>query len=171
MNTRLRTAGKALSYTFGTVIPNITFTIIFITFSITIISRYALKMPVAWSYEVSILAYMWTMFFGVGKALSRDEHVVFSLVYDTMSPKMRSIFRIASNLIIIALLVIVFIPSVNSLASKRMVTGVLKMKFSLVFAPLIYMFAEIIIRSIMDLKKNVQNLRQGTDPDHGAHHL
>jgi len=52
-----------------------------------------------------------------------------------------------------------------------MVTGVLKMKFSLVFAPLIYMFAEIIVRSIIDLRKNLKNLRQGIDPDEGAHHL
>jgi len=171
MNIPWKRVGKAVSYTLGTVIPNITFTIIFVTFSITIISRYALKTPVAWAYEVSILAYMWTMFFGVGKAMAREEHVVFSLVYDTMTPAVRSLFRIASNVILIALLGIVFLPSVNSLLSKRMVTGVLKMKFSLVFAPLIYMFAEIIVRSIIDLRKNLKNLRQGIDPDEGAHHL
>ncbi len=171
MNTTLKKAGRAVSYTLGTVIPNITFSIIFITFSITIVSRYALKMPVAWAYEVSILAYMWTMFFGVGKALSRDEHVVFALVYDVMSPKMRSIFRVATNVIIITLLLIVFIPSINSLLAKKMITGVLKMKYTVVFAPLIYMFGEVIVRSIMDLIKQLKTLKAGKDPDEGAHHL
>ncbi len=152
--------GKGLVYVLGTVIPNITFTVIFVTFMITIISRYVLKAPVAWSYEISILAYMWTMFFGVGKAMTADEHVVFGLVYDSMKPRVQKIFKISANLLLIITLVVVFIPSIHSLLSKRMVTGVLKLPFSVVFAPLIFMFAEIIIRSIMDLVKNIKEVKE-----------
>ena len=74
---KLKRAGEILMYIMSTVIPGISFTIIFLTFMLTIISRYILKAPVAWSYEISILAYMWTMFFGVGRALKAGEHVVF----------------------------------------------------------------------------------------------
>lgn len=147
--------GKKGSYFFGTFIPNVTFVIIFLTFMVNIISRYVLKAPVAWTYEVSILAYMWTMFFGVGKAMIRDEHVVFGLVYDNMGPRFKLVFKITSNILLIILITIVFIPSVNSLISKKMVTGVLNLPFTVVFAPLIFMFAEIIIRSVIDLKKNL----------------
>ncbi len=159
----LRKIGKAAVYILGTVIPNITFTVIFVTFMVTIVSRYVLKTPVAWSYEVSILAYMWTMFFGVGRALTADEHVVFGLVYDSVRPGVRRIFRIAVNLLLIILLVVVFVPSIHSLMSKRMVTGVLKLPFSVVFAPLIYMFGEIIVRSIIELRKNILHLINKTD--------
>lgn len=157
----LRKIGKAVTYILGTVIPNITFVIIFLTFMITIVSRYVLKTPVAWSYEVSILAYMWTMFFGVGRAMAADEHVVFGLVYDMVGRRKKMIFRVLANLLMIVFLVIVFIPSIHSLLSKRMVTGVLKMPFSVVFAPLIYMFGEIIIRSIIDLMHNIKLIREG----------
>ncbi|MDC7239923.1 MAG: TRAP transporter small permease subunit [Spirochaetales bacterium] len=150
---------KGLTYFLGTIVPNVTFTVIFVTFMVTIISRYILKTPVAWSYEISILAYMWTMFFGVGKAMARDEHVVFGLVYDAVKPRTRLIFKISSNLILIILIAVAFVPSINSLLSKRMVTGVLKLPFRVVFAPLIYMFAEIIIRSLIDLKTNVLDLK------------
>ena len=155
--------GRKAGYILGTVIPNVTFIIIFLTFMLTIISRYVMKTPVAWSYEISILAYMWTMFFGVGKAMAANEHVVFGLVYDHMGPKMKLVFSITSNLLLIILLIVVFVPSIRSLLSKRMVTGVLKLKFSIVFAPLIYMFAEIIIRSVIDLKNNILDWKNGTE--------
>lgn len=146
-------------YLLGTIIPNLTFLLIFVTFMITIISRYLLRTPVPWAYEISILAYMWTMFFGVGKAMQNEEHVVFALVYDSVGPKLKIVFEILNSLILVILLVIVFLPSVNSLLSKKMVTGVLKLPYKVVFAPLIYMFAEMLIRSVMVSVKHLKNLR------------
>lgn len=151
----IRRISNTLSNLLGTIIPNISFTIIFLTFMLTIISRYVLRTPISWSYEISILAYMWTMFFGVGKALKRGEHVVFSLVYDKVSPKMQVVFLILTDILLIVLIGIAFIPSIHSLLGKRMVTGVLKMPYTVVFSPCIYMFAEIIIRSCIDLSKQI----------------
>ena len=150
--------GKKAADFLGIWIPNLTFGIIFLTFMITIISRYILKTPVAWSYEISILAYMWTMFFGVGKAMEADEHVVFGLVYDSAGPKTKIAMKILYNVILVALLCLVFFPSVRSLLSKKMVTGVLKLPFTIVFSPMIYMFAEIIIRSVLEIRKNILHL-------------
>ena len=79
--------GKKIVDFLGVFIPNITFLVIFLTFMVTIVSRYFFKTPVTWSYEVSVLGYMWTMFFGVGKAMEADEHVVFGLVYDAVKPR------------------------------------------------------------------------------------
>ncbi|WP_320123084.1 TRAP transporter small permease [uncultured Sphaerochaeta sp.] len=125
---------------------------------LTIISRYILKTPVTWSYEVSILAYMWTMFFGVGKALQQKEHVVFSLLYDHVSPRKQLIFDILSNLLIVLLIGIALVPSVNSLLQKKMITGVLKIPYTVAFAPLIYMFVNVMIRSIIELRVYVNEL-------------
>ncbi len=155
---RLCILGRKVMYFLDTILPNITFTIIFLTFMLTIISRYILKTPITWSYEVSILAYMWTMFFGVGKALQKKEHVVFSLLYDHVSPRKQLIFDILSSILIILLIGIAFIPSINSLMKKKMITGVLKIPFTVVFAPLIYMFANVIIRSIIELRSHLRDL-------------
>ena len=152
--------GKALMYLLGTVIPNLTFLLIFVTFMVTIVSRYVLKAPVPWAYEISILAYMWTMFFGVGKAMQNDEHVVFGLVYDHVGPKTKIVFEILSSLILGVLLIAVFIPSIHSLMAKRMVTGVLKLPYTIVFAPLIYMFAEMLIRSLLECRKHLKRIHK-----------
>ncbi len=152
---------KIIAEFLGGVIPNLTFIVIFVTFMLTIISRYILRAPISWSYEISILGYMWTMFFGVGKAMEADEHVVFGLVYDSLGKKAKVAFKIIYNTALVVLLGIAFLPCVDSLLSKKMVTGVLKLPYSVVFAPMIYMFAEIMIRCIIDIYKSIKGLKEG----------
>ncbi len=155
----IKKIGKAVMYLLGTVLPNLTFLLIFVTFMVTIVSRYVLKAPVPWAYEISILAYMWTMFFGVGKAMQNDEHVVFGLVYDHVRPGVKIVFDIISSLTLGILLITVFIPSIHSLLAKKMVTGVLKLPYTIVFSPLIYMFAEMLVRSLLDCWKHVKKFQ------------
>lgn len=127
--------GKKIVDFLGVAVPGITFMVIFLTFMVTILSRYLFKTPVTWSYEVSVLGYMWTMFFGVGKAMEADEHVVFGLVYDAVKPRTQFIFKVVYNVFLLILLVVCFVPCWHSLMGKQMVTGVLKLPYTVVFAP------------------------------------
>ncbi len=154
---RIKSAFDAIT----SVIVDTSFVIIFITFLLTIFSRYVFKKPITWSYEISVLAYIWTMFFGVGKAIEKDEHVVFGLVYDKVSPKGKLFFLVGYNALLVVLLALAFYPSLRSLLSKRMVTGVLKLPYKVVFAPFMYMFADILIRSLINIKKAVTSYRDG----------
>lgn len=160
--------GKKITDFLGFIIPNITFVMIFLTFMMTITSRYILRTPITWSYEISVLAYMWTMFFGVGKAMEADEHVVFGLVYDNLSNKGQVILKVIYNIALILLLGIALLPCIDSLLSKKMVTGVLKLPYTIVFSPMIYMFVEIIIRSILDIVKTIKNFMHSIENDKKA---
>lgn len=142
----IKKVGKKFVDFLGITVPTITFLIIFITFMIGIVSRYVLRKPVPWTYEISILAYMWTMFFGVGQAIRLDEHVVFGLVYDSVSEKIQRIFRIIYNVAIVILMSVALMPSLYSMLSKRGITGVLQLPYKWVFAPFFVMFLDIIIR-------------------------
>lgn len=157
--------GKKIVDFLGVVVPGITFMVIFLTFMVTILSRYLFKTPVTWSYEVSVLGYMWTMFFGVGKAMEADEHVVFGLVYDAVKPRTQFIFKVLYNAFLLILLVVCFVPCWHSLMGKQMVTGVLKLPYTVVFAPFMYMLAEVIIRTGINIKKafdDYKNVKGGT---------
>ena len=132
-------------------VTSASFIVIFVTFMISIFSRYVFKKPVPWTYELSILGYMWTMFFGVGKAIENDEHVVFSLVYDKISPAGKKLCLILYNIMMVALLLICFIPCVQADMKSTMKTGVLKLPYKIMFAPFFYMMAEIIVRSVMNV--------------------
>ena len=150
---------KAVDYIWGVVIPSISFSMIFIAFMIAILSRYVFRQPVAWTYEISVLGFMWTMFFGVGKAIEMDEHVVFGLVYDTLKPFGKMFCKLLYNTVLIVLLAILFIPALKMALKSTMMTGVLKMPYKIVFAPFFFMLAEVIVRSGQNIKKTIQEYR------------
>lgn len=150
---------KTVNYIFGVIFPNISFCMIFIAFMVAILSRYIFRQPVAWTYEISVLGFMWTMFFGVGKAIELDEHVVFGLVYDTLKPFGKMLCKLLYNVALMILLAILFIPALRMALKSTMMTGVLKMPYKIIFAPFFLMLAEIVVRSGLNIKKAVQEYR------------
>ena len=78
---------------------------------------------------------MWIMFWGCGKAMENDEHVVFSLVYDKCSPKVQMLMKIAYNLILAVLVALAFKPSLTLMLKSTMKTGILKIPYKIAFAP------------------------------------
>lgn len=151
-----KSIGMKVLVFFEVTMTSISFMVVFVTFMISIISRYFLRTAVSWTYEVSILGYMWTMFFGVGRALRNDEHVVFSLVYDKLSPKGERVCLIMYNIMLAGLLSIVFIPCVQAMLGSNSKTGVLGLPYKVAFSPFFFMFAEIIIISILNVIKAVK---------------
>ena len=147
----LKKAGKTILYISGVIIPNISFCLIFIAFMIAMLSRYVFRQPVAWTYEISVLGFIWTMFFGVGKAIELDEHVVFGLVYDVLKPLGKFICKLLYNLVLVVLLALMFTPALKAAMRSTMVTGVLNMPYKIVFFPFFLMIAEIIIRSVQNI--------------------
>ncbi len=158
----LKKAGRAAENILSVVVPTISFTVIFVAFVAQIIARYFFGKSIAWSNEVSVLAYMWVMFFGVGKAIETDSHVVFGLVYDAVSQKTRYIFRMVYNILLVACVLLCFIPCWDKWMGQKMITGVLKLPYKVVFAPFIYMLVEIVIRSIIEMKKVHKQYKEGT---------
>ena len=155
----LKKIGKTVLYIFGVIIPNITFCMIFIAFMVAILSRYVFRQPVAWTYEISVLGFMWTMFFGVGKAIDMDEHVVFGLVYDVLKPWGKLACKLLYNTILIVLLALMCNPAWKAAMRSTMVTGVLNMPYKIVFFPFFLMTAEIIIRSGLNIIRSVKEYR------------
>lgn len=128
-------------------VPMVSFMVVFLAFMASIIYRYVLRQAIPWNVEVSILGYMYCMFFGSGIAIARDEHVVFSLIYDKLPPVGKMISKLLYNTILIVLICIAFAPCCKSILNMRQVTGILKMPYKVVFAPFLWMLAECVVRS------------------------
>ena len=135
------------------VITDLSFLVIFCTFMLAIVSRYFFKRPVTWSYEISVLGYIWTMFFGVGLAMKRDEHVVFGLVFDVLQPKCKFAFYLFYNILLLFLLFVSTIPCLRALMTRTMVTGVLKMPYKVVFCPFMLMYVDMMYRTVINILK------------------
>lgn len=138
---------------FGVYIPTLSFGVLFLCFMATMIMRYCFKISLSWGSELAILCYMWIMFFGSGKGLTMEDHVVFSLVYDKCSPKVQMLMKVFYNVLLAALLLIALKPCIDAMMRSNMITGVLKIPYKVAFAPFMFMLVDSAIRALCAAKK------------------
>jgi TRAP-type transport system small permease protein len=118
-------------------IPTLSFALMFVVFIIEIAWRY-LFVPLTWTMEFSLMAFLWTTLFGACWALRDDSHVVFGLVYDSVGPKAQRIIRIAGNGLLFVAFCIALYPSwkfVAFMGFKK--ADVMQISMSIVFSPYI----------------------------------
>ena len=65
------------------------FALMFAAFTIQILSRYVLNMPVAWSLELCSIAYVWVVFWSCDLIVSERQQIVFDVIYQAIEPKTR----------------------------------------------------------------------------------
>jgi len=75
-------------------IPIAGFVALFLSFILQIVSRYVFRHPLVWPYELSQFGYLWTILLGACYASRGDEHIVFSIAYESASAKVRKAFNI-----------------------------------------------------------------------------
>ena len=145
---------KKVNNILGVLFPCILFLALFFSFVVTVAYRYVAGKSVVWGNEVAILAYMWIMFFGCGKAMENDEHVVFSLVYDVMSPFAKMAMKLVYNAVLAILMVICFQPCLKALFAIE-----LDLPYKLAFAPFFWMLLNIIVYSAINIKKAIDEYK------------
>ena len=80
----------------------------FVAFILQIVFRYFLNLPVAWTDEVCVLAWLWGILWGSAFVTSDAEEIRFDIVYGHVSAKTRRIFRAIAGLFFIVVMVIAF---------------------------------------------------------------
>ena len=137
-------------------IPGAAFTIMFVAFCLQIFSRYILKSQFEFTYDYTVICFLWTTCLGAIYASKHREHVSFALLYDHFGPKGRAVINLVGNLIIATALFLLLKPTAEYLdfiSIKK--TAVLKVSFEVLYAPfLVFLFFALIylIRdSVVDL--------------------
>lgn len=118
-------------------VPTLSFALMFVVFIIEIAWRY-LVVPLTWTMEFSLMAFLWTTLLGACWALRDDSHVVFSLVYDAVGPQAQRRIRIAGNGLLFVAFCIALYPSwnfVTFMGFKK--ADVMQISMSIVFSPYI----------------------------------
>lgn len=133
---------------FSVYIPTISFLVLFLCFMATMILRYCFKYSLNWGSELAILCYMWIMFWGAGKGLTMEDHVVFSLVYDRCSPLVQMIMKVFYNVVLAVLLLWALPACITAMGRSNMITGVLKIPYKVAFAPFMFMLVDSAVRAL-----------------------
>jgi TRAP-type C4-dicarboxylate transport system permease small subunit len=120
-------------------IPVLSFFAMFLAFILQIFTRYVLGAQVPWTYEVTIIGFMWVVALGGAYASRLREHVSFTMLYDKMSISGKALTEIISNVILIIAFVIMFFPVLEFIDFMKIKkTAVMKIPISILYAPFIF---------------------------------
>ncbi len=122
-------------------------TAMFIAFLIQIVSRYVFNFPVGWTYEVSLLAWLWAVLWGAAFVLREEEEIRFDIIYSLVGPLARRIFTVLSGVVLLVLY-IVSLPAVTSYVTFMKVerSPELHIRFDLLFSIYIVFAVAVIVR-------------------------
>ena len=159
----LRTLKKVwdvIEYLVAIICPGIAFTVMFVSFCLQIFSRYVLGAQFSWTFEATVIGFLWTVAFGAIWAGRNHEHVSFSLIYDLFGPKGQAILNLIGSLLIIAAFVFV-IPAAYEYLEFMTIkkTAVLRVSFSTLYAPFLVFIVFSAIYLIRDCVRDVIILR------------
>lgn len=117
-------------------LPAVAFITMFSVFFIEIVARYFFNNPLVWTYEISTLAYTWTILLGACLASRHRSHIVFDLLYEKLSDRSKLVVDILGNLLVIGLFIAALYPSWDFIRfSKVTKTPVLLIPMSIGFSP------------------------------------
>ena len=142
-------------------IPTICFAILFMAFITQIFFRYVLNQPLTWTYEVTVVAYTWVAILTASYARKTNENVVFSVIYDKMSPKIQIIFRILGNIFITSTYAVLLYPAYKQIQfSSFRSTSVLKIPLNIVFYPFLVFLILVMFYSVIDIIRDFKALKE-----------
>jgi TRAP-type C4-dicarboxylate transport system permease small subunit len=146
-------------------------TTMFISFLVQIVSRYVFNFPVGWTYEVSLLAWLWGVLWGAAFVLTEREEIRFDIIYSLVGPLTRRIFAVLSGVALIALYTM-SLPAITSYVTfmKVETSPHLHMRFDFLYAIYIAFAVATIIRYLWITLHAVRGTLPGSvEPDPSEH--
>lgn len=156
---KLASAIRILEKTLSIYIPVITFLFMFVSFCVQIFSRYVLNYQFEWTYEYTVIGFIWTVAFGACAASKKRDHVSFSLIFDFFGQRGQAIIRLVGNLIIIIAFCIMLYPAFDFIKFMQIkTTPVLKVPIGYVYAPFLVFISFSILYMVKDCLVAIQTL-------------
>lgn len=116
------------------IIGVVLFALMFLSFLYQVFMRYVMNNPSAVSEEVSLMAFIWGLFWVCAFLIPRREHVALDIVYDRLGAQARRACLMVTMLVIGGLFAAAIPDTYGYLATLRQRTPVLGWPFKWVFA-------------------------------------
>ena len=139
-------------------IGGLLFLALFLTFLVQITARFGFNQPLPWSDELAVILYLWVILWACAFVVPEKEHVMFDLVWNSVSPTTRRLMRLVGHTLIGGL-AIAAIPAswsyVHFMAREK--TAVLGLSFEWVFLPFVLLLLSLAARSWHGLVQAMNN--------------
>jgi C4-dicarboxylate transporter DctQ subunit len=121
--------------------------VMFLAFVVQIAFRYLMNLPIGWTSELTIIAWLWLVLWGAAFVVTESEEIRFDLIYGAVGSRGRRIMAVVSA---IGLLVLygMSLPAVVDYVTfmKVQSTAYLKIRFDLLFSIYILFAVAMLIR-------------------------
>ena len=134
------------------------FSALFVTFIIQIIARFAFNHPMAWTDELAVVLYIWTVLWCAAFVVRDREHVMFDLAYNAASPIVQRVMRLVGSITLAGLVGYGLAGNWDYIwFMRREKTPVLDIPFLWVFVPFMFLLVSLVARNVwsvwLDLKE------------------
>ena len=128
------------------------FAAMFGTFLLQVLMRYVFNLPLQWSLEFDLIAYIWIVFWAGAFLLKPRDHISFSLIYDAANPQQKRVLSIAGT-ILLGGAFLAALPATYDFISFMAIesTPVIRWRFDIVFSVFLLFVLAVVIRSVWHL--------------------
>lgn len=125
---------------------------LFGVFLVQIMARFGFNRPLPWTDELAVVLYLWVILWASAFMVPEREHVVFDLLWNSASLRVRRVMRIAGHLMIGGLAAVAIPASWDYVHFMgREGTPVLGLSFEWVFLPFVFLLLALVWRSLLGL--------------------
>ena len=125
---------------------------LFGVFLVQITARFGFNRPLPWTDELAVVLYLWVILWASAFMVREREHVVFDLLWNSASRRVRRVMRIAGHLMIGGLAAVAIPASWDYVHFMgREGTPVLGLSFEWVFLPFVLLLLALVGRSLHGL--------------------
>lgn len=119
----------------------------FVAFILQIVFRYVFGLPVGWTSEVSVIAWLYIVLIGSALWLKEGEEIRFDLVADTLGPRARRGVALVVALATVALFAVSLPATVRYVAFMKVEsTSYLRIRLDLLYAVYLVFAVAVILR-------------------------
>lgn len=140
--------------------------IMFLAFLLQIVFRYLFSFPTGWTFELSLITWLWLVLFGAAFVVTEREEIRFDLIYGSMGPRKRRVTAVLTGLFVL-FAYSYSLPAVVDYVTFMKVekTAYLDIRFDLLYAIYPIFAVAIIIRYAMIVINAVRgNAPEAYDP-------
>lgn len=136
-------------------------TAMFVAFLLQIVFRYFMNLPVAWTEEVCVMAWVWGILWGSAFVTRDEEEIRFDMVYAHVKPRTRRIFRALAGSIFVVVMLIALPATWGYVNFMKVETSAaLRIPMSWVFSVYLIFAVAMIVRHALIVWQSIR----GIDP-------
>lgn len=140
------------------------FLVVLLGFVTTIVFRYILMLSIAQIDELIVISFTWMAMFASPFGTKNDEHVSFTVIYDSMGPRFKAVNDVLWKVILLVLLIILVGPAWETVTFfKIRSTPMLHFRFDWLYMPymffLIFTIYHLLNNLVRDIKIMVETFK------------